>query len=394
MNEELNKQEKSSPRKNTRKASISKKNNQVNKEIQPKTAKTGNTSSSTKKNKNNTQSKKKTVSSKSDSKVNEEKKIIAKSKNSTSKKKNSTSTKKKQQNKIAKSNSSVNKTQKNQTSKNKVEPKVPAKKVNQEKSIIELSKTPTNKKKILNIIFDIIIAITIITIIILSILLYFKKKEENKTKQELIEAVIPRKIPNEELIEDESIKNEITELKTKYNNDDVYAILSIGNQDTSIPLVKGSDNDYYLNHSITKENSIIGSVFIGYRHDSTSRQINIYGHNSGNYDPPLRILEKYLFSEEYFRSNPSLELKIDNEVRKYQIFSVYPADKKSKEEHMQFNYQSELEWLTHFERMHQRSLYKTNTVFTQNDNVLVLQTCILYGKYQNKLLIVVAREIK
>lgn len=262
----------------------------------------------------------------------------------------------------------------------------------EKKSKTKSSSTP--KKKNINIISDIIITIIIIVIVILSVLLYFKKKEETKTRQELIEAVIPRKIPTEDMIEDESIKNEIAELKIKYNNDDVYGILSIGNQDTSIPVVKGNDNNYYLNHSITKEYSIIGSVFIDYRHDSTTRQINIYGHNSGNYDPPLRILENYLFSEEYFRSNPNLELRIDNEVRKYQIFSVYPADKKSKEEHMQFDYQNELDWLKHFERMHQRSLYKTDIVFSENDNILVLQTCILYGKYQNKVLVVVAKEIK
>lgn len=283
---------------------------------------------------------------------------------------------------------------KEKISKKKIESNTLPDNKNQSKTNTELAKSTTIKKKNINIIFDIIITIIIVAIIVLSILLYFKKKEEAKTRQELIEAVIPRKIPTEEMIEDESIKNEIDELKIKFNNSDVYGILSISNQDTSIPIVKGSDNDYYLNHSITKEYSIIGSVFVDYRHDATSRQINIYGHNSGNYDPPLRILEKYLFDEEYFRSNPSLELKIDNEVRKYQIFSIYPADKKSKEEHMQFDYQNELDWLMHFERMHQRSLYKTDIVFSESDNVLVLQTCILYGKYQNKVLVVVAKEIR
>ena len=280
------------------------------------------------------------------------------------------------------------------TSKKKIESNTLSDNKNQSKTNTELAKSTTIKKKNINIIFNIIITIIIIAIIVLSILLFFKKKEETKTRQELIEAVIPRKIPTADMIEDESIKNEIAELKIKFNNSDVYGILSIGSQDTSIPIVKGSDNNYYLNHSITKEDSIIGSVFVDYRHDVTSRQINIYGHNSGNYDPPLRILEKYLFSEEYFRSNPNLELKIDNEVRKYQIFSVYPADKKSKEEHMQFDYQTEIDWLMHFERMHQRSLYKTDIVFFESDNVLVLQTCILYGKYQNKVLVVVAKEIK
>ncbi len=324
--------------------------------------------------------------------LNNKEKISKTKASSTPKKKQSNYNKLSKQTTKVKSNTPKKKN--STTSKKKIESNPLSDNKNQSKTNTELAKSTTIKKKNINIIFDIIITIIIIAIIVLSILLYFKNKEEAKTRQELIEAVIPRKIPTEEMLEDESIKNEIDELKIKFNNSDVYGILSIGSQDTSIPIVKGSDNDYYLNHSITKADSIIGSVFIDYRHNATSRQINIYGHNSGNYDPPLRILEKYLFSEEYFRSNPSLELKIDNEVRKYQIFSVYPADKKSKEEHMQFDYQNELDWLTHFERMHQRSLYKTDIVFSENDNVLVLQTCILYGKYQNKLLVVVAKEIK
>ena len=315
--------------------------------------------------------------------LNNKEKISKTKASSTPKKKQSNYNKLSKQTTKVKSNTPKKKN--STTSKKKIESNPLSDNKNQSKTNTELAKSTTIKKKNINIIFDIIITIIIIAIIVLSILLYFKNKEEAKTRQELIEAVIPRKIPTEEMLEDESIKNEIDELKIKFNNSDVYGILSIGSQDTSIPIVKGSDNDYYLNHSITKADSIIGSVFIDYRHNATSRQINIYGHNSGNYDPPLRILEKYLFSEEYFRSNPSLELK---------IFSVYPADKKSKEEHMQFDYQNELDWLTHFERMHQRSLYKTDIVFSENDNVLVLQTCILYGKYQNKLLVVVAKEIK
>ena len=294
-----------------------------------------------------------------------------------------------------KTNGNTYKNKNSQVKKKNIQTNTSLNNKNQLKMDTELVKSTLSKKKKLNIILDVIITIIIITIIVLSILLYFKKKEENKTRQELIEAVIPRKISSEEMPVDEaSLKNEIEELRIKYNNEDVYGILSIANQDTSIPLVKGDDNNYYLSHSISKENSIIGSVFIDYRHDSSSRQINIYGHNSGNYDPPLRVLENYLFSEKYFNNNLNIELKVDNEVRKYQIFSIYPADNESKEEHMQFDYQSELDWLRHFERMHQRSLYKTNVVFSESDNILVLQTCILYGKYQDKLLIVAAKEIK
>lgn len=239
-------------------------------------------------------------------------------------------------------------------------------------------------------IFNIIITVLIILIIILTTLFIKKYMEEEEVRRELNEAIIPRKITSEELVD---IEGEITLLKQKYNNDEVYGILSIGNQTNSIPIVKGIDNKYYLNHSLTKEKNMIGSVFIDYRHDDQSRQINVYGHNSNNYETPLKVLEKYLYDKEYYQSNSIIELKIDDEIRKYQIFSVYETLKKGNEEHMQFNYQNELDWLVHFERMHQRSKYKTDMIFSENDNIIVLQTCILDGKYYNKLIILVAKEL-
>lgn len=60
---------------------------------------------------------------------------------------------------------------------------------------------------------------------------------------------------------------------------------------------------------------------------------------------------------------------------------------------MKFNYKTNEEWLSHFNRMKKRSLYKIDSDIIETDNILVLQTCI-YGKYKGKLLIVVAKEIK
>ena len=60
---------------------------------------------------------------------------------------------------------------------------------------------------------------------------------------------------------------------------------------------------------------------------------------------------------------------------------------------MNLNYKKDFEWLSHFNRLKDRSIYKTNIELNEDDNVLVLQTC-LFGKYKGKLMVVVAKLIK
>ena len=83
----------------------------------------------------------------------------------------------------------------------------------------------------------------------------------------------------------------------------------------------------------------------------------------------------------------------DNEKRSYEIFSVLIANKDSSEEHMQFDYTNNKEWLEHFKRLKNRSLYETNVELLESDNILILQTCI-YGEYKGKLLVIAAKEIR
>ena len=129
-----------------------------------------------------------------------------------------------------------------------------------------------------------------------------------------------------------------------------------------------------------------------YRVNKDSKQINIYGHNSTKYKPPFNVLEGYL-KKEYYNEHKSILLKIDNEIKQYEIFSIVLADKKSTEEHMNLNYKKDSDWLKHFNRLKKRSIYKTNIELNENDKVLVLQTC-LFGKYKGKLMVVVARLVE
>ena len=257
------------------------------------------------------------------------------------------------------------------------------------KKVVKENKKIVKENKNLKRLFDILIIVLVIVIITSTILLISKKKEEKETFTEVKESTIPYV---EEEKEEISIEDEIKELKNSYNNNDIIGIISIKGGDLNTPVVQTKDNQYYLKYSLTKKRSIIGAVFMDYRVNSNSKQINIYGHNSTKYKPPFQKLEKYL-EKSYYKDHNILELKVNNEKKSYEIFSIVIADKVGTEEHMNIKYKTDKEYYNHFKRLKNRSLYDTGVNIEESDNVLVLQTCI-YGKYKGKLLVIVAKEIK
>lgn len=234
--------------------------------------------------------------------------------------------------------------------------------------------------------FNVILVVIIILFLISTIIFIFKEIERFKTIKEIDNSKIPI---TETII---SVEEEINNLKSTYNNSEIIGLVTIPNSELNTPIVQTDNNNFYLNHSLTKDYSIIGATFLDYRNNLSSRQLTIYGHNSGNYNPPFRVLQNYL-DESFYKEHQIIELKVNNEKRTYEIFSVAIVEKSSKEEHMQFNYQTDNEWLDHFNKLKSKSLYESNLVLNETDNIIVLQTCV-FGVNNGKLLIVVGKEIK
>lgn len=270
-------------------------------------------------------------------------------------------------------------------SSNKV--KTNTKKTNVKEEIKPSLEKKDNKKT--KIILDIVIYIFIIVVSVCLVLLYFQKQRDNETIKEIEETVISGEI---EIVDDKTVKDYIDELKTKYNNNDIKGILSIDGLDVSIPIVKGKDNSYYLSHAVNKKKSVIGSAFIDYRNNLNSKQINIYGHNSTKFNPPFKVLEGYL-NKEYYEEHKYFEFMINDEVRKYEIFSVVIANKDNDEEHMQFSYKKDSDWLKHYQRLKKKSKYKIDVSVNKDDKIMILQTCI-FGRYHDKLLVIAGKEIE
>ena len=332
--------------------------------------------------------KKKTTAKK---KTNNTKKSTGTKKKTNTSKKNSTksssvkSNTKKNTSKKASTNKSITTSVKKKTTSTKK--KVVNKEIPKKQKEVKAEEKKDNKKT--KIILDIIIYVFIVVVMVCLVLLYFKRQEDNETIKEIEETVVPKEI---EIIDEKTVKDYIRDLQIKFNNSDIKGILNIDGLDVNIPIVKGKDNNYYLKHAVNKKKSVIGSVFIDYRNNTNSRQINIYGHNSTKFNPPFKVLEGYL-NKDYYNEHKYFEFMVNDETRKYEIFSVIVTDKDSSEEHMQFSYKKDSDWLKHFQRLQKKSKYKINVTVNKNDKIMVLQTCI-FGRYHDKLLVIVGKEIE
>ena len=84
---------------------------------------------------------------------------------------------------------------------------------------------------------------------------------------------------------DENIKEyKINFQELKNRNSDTIAWLKINGTNIEYVVVKGKDNDYYLNHNFEKQNNSAGWIFADYRNkfDFTDYNTVIYGHNMKN----------------------------------------------------------------------------------------------------------------
>lgn len=182
--------------------------------------------------------------------------------------------------------------------------------------------------------------------------------------------------------EDNSKIYDLNYYKDYYLNEDIIGSIKVNGTKIDTLLVKSNNNEYYLNHSINKEYDIKGSIFVDYRTNLNSKQINIYGHNSKEYDLPFKELEKYK-DKAFYDSHKMIEIWNGKEVINYEIFSIQIVEDNS--EHMNINCdEKNLEKLS-------SSIYNTGVVASTDDQILVLQTCNYNPK--NTYLLVIAKRV-
>lgn len=195
----------------------------------------------------------------------------------------------------------------------------------------------------------------------------------------------PRDITrNSEYISDEELQ------KFQEINEDFVGYLYIPNTQIDFPVVKGTDNSYYLSHSFEKEKSHIGCPFVDYRLKETDRNTVIHGHNFGKDRTEIfSTLIKYQ-NRNYFFEHPKLYYaELGESGQKYQIFSVFNFNVKelTKFDYMQRDFKDDVAFLDWIEELKSRSLFETDVPVSKESQVVILSTCNReYGK-NNRLLI-------
>ncbi len=207
-----------------------------------------------------------------------------------------------------------------------------------------------------------------IGILITSHLLLNLKKDINSnlnTKQNLDKYITKE--------DDEHLNIDFSELK-KINQDTV-GYLKVPNTNVEYIVVKGKDNDYYLNHDFNKKKNKAGWIFTDYRNkvNGEDRNLVIYGHET--HDGTMFGSLSNLLKEENLNDQTIITFITDSSEKQYQIFSIYTIEPEDYYIKTEFSVE---EFEKFKEKLKERSKYKIN-INLKNKNILTLSTCQKYG---------------
>lgn len=236
----------------------------------------------------------------------------------------------------------------------------------------------------------IILIITFILVILLLLVGVYLYKSNRKKDYYLNIDIESNNNVNNPINYEEVINN----LREEYNNKDIKGVLEIDNTDYIVPILQGSDNNYYLNHDAYGNRSGMGSIYLDFRVDiDTSRKLLIYGHNSSNIDMPFKILEEF-YDKDYYDNHKYVWITTSTAKKKYEIFSIYVETKDFS--YMNVNFASDKDYLEHITKLKEKSMYDTGVEVSFEDEVLILQTCSThkdYSNYQRKYLLIILRRV-
>lgn len=223
-------------------------------------------------------------------------------------------------------------------------------------------------KKILRIIILFILLITFgfSTFMILKNLKEEKHAED--IKEELIDIV---DIP-EEPIDKPSFKVDFEELRKI--NPDVVGWIVIDDTEINYPIVQGTNNSYYLNHSYDKKWSGYGSIFMdsSSSKDFSDNNTFIYGHNTKN-GSMFGQLYKYM-DFNYYKDHSIIYIYTPDANYQANIFSVYIDSTESDSYNQKYSSQEKYE--EYINTIKRKSKYNTNVeIDASKDRIITLYSC-------------------
>lgn len=257
-------------------------------------------------------------------------------------------------------------------------------------------------KKIL-IAIAILFFISTIFFLSLSVIEYFQMEEQQEIYDDLLNDVIVTEIPTEPPSEDVShTETKPTETTTetkpttsnkpkyvtpKYidvsklskQNKDIKGWICLENSPINYPILSSNGNEY-LNKNYLGNKATAGSIYfydnqiISNKENKLDKNIVLFGHNMRN--GTMFSYLNTLYNNPYYlknHKNQYIFLYNENEILKYEIYSVYRIEKEKN--YAQVYFKDEASFIAFCDETYKRSVYKDGKPNFENQNILTLSTC-------------------
>ena len=157
-------------------------------------------------------------------------------------------------------------------------------------------------------------------------------------------------------------------------NPDTVAYLKIDDTKVDYPVVQGTDNDYYLNHTIDHIRATRGSIFLDMhvKFDPLElpRHLLIHGHHMRDGSMFQNVT---LYKErDFFYSNPVIRFETLYLETLWEVFAVYICDSS---EYVPVVFRDDDAYVSYLQTTQERSMYPVEMGFTAEDTIMTLNTC-------------------
>ena len=270
-------------------------------------------------------------------------------------------------------------TKKTNTVKNNNVKKSSPKKIISNKKKVEEKISKIKYSDVIAILIGIICSV-IFVVCIINIVDWFSSNKETKKIEEETKTAIKGKLKNKE----------IDFKKLKEQNSDTVAYIQINNTKIDYPVVKTTNNRYYLTHNFNKKGSQAGWIFANYanKFDGTDKNISLFGHarlDGSMFGSLKTTLTKEWQSDE---KNFVITFITEKEKSKYQVFSTYKI--KEEDYYIKADFRNN-EFSEFINIIKKRSNKDYNVELTDQDQILTLSTCDINDKYR---IVLHAKKIK
>lgn len=196
-----------------------------------------------------------------------------------------------------------------------------------------------------------------------------------------------------ETVAEETIKNTskkkkvINWNKLKAINENIVAWLYIPGTGVDYPVIKATDNDFYLSHDMYGKSSIYGSIYLDARYYNMENindvdNIIIYGHNMGHWNTSLfGKLMKYK-EQDYYSKHKDIYLYTPTENSTYKVVDVVRTTVSNKWYQFTTLSGSELSLDELKNCLDKDALYQCKQLKESSNKFITLSTCDYDGNYR------------